>query len=230
MVTGAHESTKVLRFGDAPNGSTLESTKRHFPEESRLPSSVSDGALLHGRPGLIQLFDRWDKVARPLSEHEIQSGLRQLSLDRGSLDGCSHFNERVYQRTLIHDNRNYEVPVLCWRSGQSSPIHDHGESYCGVLVVEGLATETAFLANQAGHVLDCRSRLITASTMVVSRFADVHPVANLENAGRDLITLHVYSRRLTMTRYFRDEQERLVPESTTSRLLSDTIPAVFQTR
>src|SRR5208283_2753136 len=118
-----------------------------FPSSERAqPLSAESGRLLpSGRPGLIELLIGWDTLAAPLPEDLIRSGLVQLSLDRGALHGCAHFNERTYQRNLVHHTANYEILVLCWRSGQRSPIHDHGESACGVPVVEGVATETSFL-------------------------------------------------------------------------------------
>jgi len=174
---------------------------------------------------LIELLTGWDSLAGPIPEDLIRSGLAQLSLDRDALQGCAHFNERTYQRNLIHHTANYEILVLCWRSGQCSPIHDHGESACGVLVVEGVATETSFLADSTGKMLVSRSRRIPAGSVVVSRGSDIHRVANLENPGADLISLHVYSPRLAASRYFRIDQRQLVHEALMSIPFPETILA-----
>jgi len=179
---------------------------------------------------LIELLTSWNSLAGPIPENLIRSGLARLSLDRDALLGCAHFNERTYQRNLIHYTASYEILVLCWKSGQRSPIHDHGKSACGVLVVEGVATETSFLADGTGKLIVSRSRRIAAGSIVVSRGSDVHRVANLENPGTDLISLHVYSPRLAASRYFRIDQRQLVPTAHRSIPFPETILAPLQAR
>ncbi len=93
------------------------------PERAEPRTNESGRSLPGGRPGLIELLTGWDSLAGPIPEDVIRSGLGQLSLDRDALRGCAHFNEQSYQRTLIHHTANYEILVLCWRSGQRSPIH-----------------------------------------------------------------------------------------------------------
>jgi cysteine dioxygenase len=174
---------------------------------------------------LSELLGSWNSLAGPLPEDLIRSGLAQLRLDRDELSGCIHFNERTYQRNMIHYTAHYEILVLCWKSGQGSPIHDHGESACGVLIVEGMATETSFLADRTGKLIVSRSRRFPAGSIVVSRGSDIHRVANLENQEADLISLHVYSPRLAASRYFRIDQRQLVHAAHMSIPFPETILA-----
>jgi len=159
--------------------------------------------LLVGRPGLISLLARWDLLPSAIPENEVRLSLAALSLDRDALQGCVHFNERAYQRNLIHFTDSYEVLVLCWRSGQRSPIHDHGESTCAVLVVEGVATETLFVAKPGRRLVEAQARRNEAGTVLISQGRDIHQVSNLEAPGQDLISLHVYSPRLLVNKYYR---------------------------
>ncbi|MBV8126932.1 MAG: cysteine dioxygenase family protein [Planctomycetaceae bacterium] len=207
------------------NGPSSGAPTFSCPEPAGPRTNESGRSLPGGRPGLIELLTVWDSLAGPIPEDVIRSGLGQLSLDRDALRGCAHFNERTYQRTLIHHTANYEILVLCWRSGQRSPIHDHGESACGVLVVEGVATETSFLVDRAGKMIVSPSRRIPAGSIFVSRGSDIHRVANLEIPGADLISLHVYSPRLAASRYFRIDQRQLVHEAHMSIPFPETILA-----
>jgi len=195
------------------------------PEPAEPRTNESGRSLPGGRPGLIELLTGWDSLARPIPEDVIRSGLGQLSLGRDALRGCAHFNERTYQRNLIHQAAHYEILVLCWRSGHCSPIHDHGESTCGVLVVEGVATETSFLADSIGKTIVSCSRRMPAGSIIVSRGSDIHRVANLEHPGADLISLHVYSPRLAVPRYFRIDRRQLVHEAHMSIPFPETILA-----
>jgi cysteine dioxygenase len=181
-------------------------------------------SLSRGRPGLIELLSGWDSLEARIPAEEIQRRLERLSLDRDALWGCVNFNERAYQRNLIHFTAAYEVLVLCWRSEQRSPIHDHADSACGVLVV-GVATETSFAARPARPLIAARARRVAAGCVVVSRGSDIHQVANLEPSAADLISLHVYSRRLSASRYFRTDQRQLVHEAHISIPFPETILA-----
>ena len=167
-------------------------------------SDESKGQSCHttGRPGLISLLARWDRLVRAIPGHEIRLGLESLRLDRDALLEWAHFNERAYQRNPIHCTEAYEVLLLCWRSGQRSPIHDHGESSCGVLVVEGVATETVFTVRPGKRLIEVQAWRFEAGSVIVSRGADIHQVANLESPGTDLVSLHVYSPRLKVCRYY----------------------------
>ena len=167
-------------------------------------SDESKGQSCHitGRPGLISLLARWDRLVRASPGHEIRLGIESLRLDRDALLEWAHFNERAYQRNVIHCTEAYEVLLLCWRSGQRSPIHDHGESNCGVLVVEGVATETVFTVRPGKRLIEAQVWRFEAGSIIVSRGGDIHQVANLESPGTDLVSLHVYSPRLRVCRYY----------------------------
>jgi len=155
-----------------------------------------------GRLGLISLLAQWDRLVGAIPGYEIRLGLESLRLDRDALLEWAHFDERTYQRNPIHCTETYEVLLLCWRSGQRSPIHDHGESSCGVLVVEGVATETIFAANPGKRLIEAQAWRIEAGSVIVSRGGDIHQIANLESPGTDLVSLHVYSPRLQVCRYY----------------------------
>lgn len=48
----------------------------------------------------------------------------------------------AYTRTLLHRTPRFEIVVMQWAAGSTSPIHDHGTSSCWVLLMEGsLAVE-----------------------------------------------------------------------------------------
>jgi cysteine dioxygenase len=112
------------------------------------------------------------------------------------------FSEVGYQRVLIHRTPQFEVLLLCWRSGQRSAIHDHAGSTCGIKVIAGTATETTYAASPCGRLYPVRSRCLETGSVCVNRDADIHQMANLAPAGQDLITLHVYAPPLAATRIY----------------------------
>jgi cysteine dioxygenase len=103
------------------------------------------------------------------------------------------FSAEHYLRNLIYAGPAYQALVLCWRSGQRSPIHDHTGSSCGVKVIHGVATETNFAAGPNGMVYALSSRHLPAGSTCASQDSDMHQMSNLQPEGTDLITLHIYS-------------------------------------
>lgn len=146
-----------------------------------------------GRIGLLDLFSRWDRLGEPIPLVELRRELGRLALGRADLAECIAFNDRSYQRILLHSGESYEALLLCWRSGQRSAIHDHVGSACAVYVVEGSVTETVFLPSPCGRLVPTRSRTMNAGSVCASQGADIHQMGNLEPTGCDLLTLHVYS-------------------------------------
>ncbi len=42
-----------------------------------------------------------------------------------------------YTRTLLRRTDDFELVAMLWAAGSASPIHDHGDSRCWVVVLEG---------------------------------------------------------------------------------------------
>jgi cysteine dioxygenase len=140
--------------------------------------------------GLFQYLDSLRERA-PLSE--LVARLNELDIECEDVASFVRFSHRGYTRNLIKGGPWYNVLVLCWRNGQRSPIHDHKGSSCGVRVLRGTATETLFDFAPNGHVKALFSRDLAEGSVCGSQDDDMHQVSNLQDNGRDLVTLHVYS-------------------------------------
>ncbi|KAJ3124979.1 hypothetical protein HK098_000699 [Nowakowskiella sp. JEL0407] len=52
---------------------------------------------------------------------------------------------KPYTRNLVDDgNGHFNLMVLCWGEGKSSPIHDHAGSHCLMKVLSGEVAETQY--------------------------------------------------------------------------------------
>jgi cysteine dioxygenase len=139
------------------------------------------------------LFADLDRVDGPLSLPAILDWIRGSRLTAAELSYFLVFNRERYVRNLVHEGPSYQALVLCWRNGQRSPIHNHRGSSCGVKVLRGVATETIFGRGPNGMVLAERSRELPPEHICASADDDIHQMSNLQAAGSDLVTLHVYS-------------------------------------
>lgn len=96
---------------------------------------------MRGRRQILDLFRRWDGLEQKIDLNVLMEALAGLVIKPSDLAGAVDFDDRSYLRTVIHGREHYQALVLCWRSGQSSPIHDHRALNCAVRVVSGCATE-----------------------------------------------------------------------------------------
>ena len=93
---------------------------------------------------LTDFFANLDCYTESLSLDYLTDRLSELEISLDDVRGHLQFGDKTYKRNLIHQGVSYQALVLCWRSGQRSPIHDHSGSICGVRVLSGLAIETRF--------------------------------------------------------------------------------------
>ena len=144
-------------------------------------------------PALAPLIEFLSDLGRRPAVDEMTRQMQQLELSVDDLADWVRFDDAGYARNLIYLGEGFEVLALCWRSGQRSPIHAHAESTCGIRVLRGVATETTFDVSPCGQVVAAGSRELPAPSATASQDNDTHQISNLQPAGQDLITLHVYS-------------------------------------
>jgi cysteine dioxygenase len=151
---------------------------------------------------LAGLWAELDRRDAPFSRAHLIEELRRLTISADDLGPYVRFGRFAYRRNEIHRGLTYQALVLCWRSGQRSPIHDHRGSACAVRVIEGIAAETVFERSPCGLVYPTHSLWHAAGSVSGKSDDDIHQMGNLQPTGQDLITLHVYSPMLTKMRVY----------------------------
>ncbi len=139
------------------------------------------------------LLQRLDASPGRIALRELEDALAALSVTLDDIRPHLTFGDDRYRRNLAHAGPSYQALVLCWRSGQRSPIHDHAGSSCGVRVLAGTATETIFERTRAGMVYAVRSQIHAPGSICATQDSDIHQISNIADDGSDLVTLHVYS-------------------------------------
>jgi len=139
------------------------------------------------------LFDYLDNLTERATVAELQQRLTVSDISLADIVSFVRFSDRAYLRNLIREGEHYHALALCWRSGQRSPIHNHAGSTCGLRVLTGVATETIFDRSPCTLIKPVGSFDRHAGVVAVSQDADIHQVSNLQPAGTDLVTLHIYS-------------------------------------
>src|SRR5438477_10932542 len=84
-------------------------------------------------PALRELNDY--SVRIPLGV--LEEWLARTVVTRDEVRPFLCFSADHYVRNLLYAGPSYQALILCWQSGQRSPIHDHRGSSCAVTVTSG---------------------------------------------------------------------------------------------
>jgi cysteine dioxygenase len=133
---------------------------------------------------------------------QVKEKFASLLLRQRDYEAFRQFTERKYARNLIARSDYAELLMLCWRSEQRTPIHDHGGSIGVVMVVEGLLTETMYEQSIEGCVKPYNTFRWGPGGITGAEVQDIHQLLNLQSAGKDLVTLHCYSPPLSVLNTF----------------------------
>ncbi len=150
-------------------------------------STVSIPAALENLVSFLNSLD--ERV--PIDELRVR--LDELNLSVEDLEPFLHFSNVCYQRNLVCQGEWYELLCICWEDGQSSLIHNHEGSTCGLRIVEGSAIERRFHVDAANNAVELDRRDFHEGDVCCTQDADVHQICNTKGSGQRLVTLHIYS-------------------------------------
>ena len=142
---------------------------------------------------LTNLIDYLDGLTARADLDDLEAKLQALDLTVEDVAEYARFSEKHYVRNLVRGGDWYHLLVICWRSGQRSPIHNHAQSACGFKILEGVATETQFETTPCSLIKPMASQDMRVGDVAVTMDDKIHQVSNLRAPGDDLITLHIYS-------------------------------------
>lgn len=142
--------------------------------EPRLASVMEDGAMVHAMLRGIDAYERY-RAHLPLQS-------------------------AGYTRTLLYKTSGFELVAMLWAPQSVSPIHDHGESRCWVVVMEGMLDVDNY-DRRDEHAMT--ADIVRASSVTVKRgeldhrlsWRELHRVRNTGTANA--YSLQLYAPSLT---------------------------------
>lgn len=142
---------------------------------------------------LTPLYDYLDGLTGRATIAELNAAMRAVDVTVEDIAEHLLYCDEHYKRNLIRLGKWYQVFALCWKSGQRSPIHDHTATTCGVRVLLGRGVETVYEPSPCGMMMAVQSHEVKVGDICASQDSDTHQISNLQPAGQNLVTLHVYS-------------------------------------
>lgn len=140
---------------------------------------------------------------------EVKRWFASLLVRQRDYEPYRFFTPRKYARNLIARSDYAEVLMLCWRSGQRTPIHDHGGSVGVILMIEGLLTETMYERMPEGHVRPYNTHKWGPGAITGADVPDIHCLLNMQPPGRDMVTLHCYAPPLSVLSTYSPKSRRV---------------------
>jgi predicted metal-dependent enzyme (double-stranded beta helix superfamily) len=99
------------------------------------------------------------------------------------------FSDTRYTRTILAKTRDFEFVIICWKKGQTAPIHNHPAKGCLVKILTGRLKETLF-KKRRGKLYKIRTDLRHKKQVsYMDNTRGYHDVLALE----DTVSLHIYS-------------------------------------
>ena len=129
--------------------------------------------------------------AKDLQLPDLRKLIENLKPDRNEIAPYIQFTDNHYARNLVFKCPNFEVLVLCWKAGQRSPIHDHGNSICSVYTINGTLSADNYRRTSGGHLRADYSEDFKPGSVLSIQTTEIHQVSNLQSI-EDLVSLHFY--------------------------------------
>jgi len=142
---------------------------------------------------LTALIDDLNTLA---SDEQRIALIENAVIDLSEFENYHHFGEHSYGRNLIYSNEEFEVILMCWRSGQQSVAHDHSDSLCVMKCIAGLLEEQRYTKKQVSSELTDVIVPTSLSTLELNQAISIRDSEGLHslqnNSSADACTLHFY--------------------------------------
>lgn len=124
--------------------------------------------------------------------------LDSLRFSKKEWDQYVHFSPDQYTRNLIAFNEMFSLVLVCWNSGQKTPIHDHGKNgrFAWIKVLEGTVKFVKFHENDWGQIESSTEDPIVIPSGSTIILADddlgLHQTMN-SSSSNVAVSIHLYS-------------------------------------
>jgi len=132
--------------------------------------------------------------------------IKQMNIPINDFEAYASWDKKGYTRNCIHRTNKYELILLCWNKGDTTPIHGHGGQNCWVYQVQGQVTELRYEKDASGDLIETnRVHLSPGKLTFMNNSMGYHKLNNDTN-GRGM-TLHLYVSPIDSCEVFNDTKE-----------------------
>lgn len=155
------------------------------------------------------------KTCAELMQYLAADGKDHLKTVTSEFDDLTVYPERPMILLSGEKENEPSVWLLGWRQGESTPVHDHGNSEAGVHVFEGSVTESIYvpakplekIGDEATYRLVARELLEGSTVRITSPYTHIFTKTCQGHECIHATTLHCYWPRLLLMDFFEVNEE-----------------------
>lgn len=134
---------------------------------------------------------------------------RLINLPSSAFSPFHSWSSESYTRNCIVENEKFELILICWETGQFTPIHDHAGEQCWVKVIQGELKETIYKVDKVGELNPVKSTVSkTGDASYMIDFMGYHRLENLHN--KRSMSLHLYAKPIRNCQLFDESSRKFV--------------------
>lgn len=145
---------------------------------------------------LRSFINRLESLPDKPALDELRRCVVEMEAGEVPIEEYISFSEQQYKRNIIHVRSKCEVVVLCFKEGQTTPIHDHGGSLGVTIVREGIMKEELFKKQSTDMIAPAFTRKYYTCELAYVDLTTIHRVSNVHRER--LVTINVYFPPLTL--------------------------------
>lgn len=131
---------------------------------------------------------------------KIKKKISLIDIPVKTLEPYMNWEKGKYTRNCLYRSKTFELLLLCWDTGASTPIHDHGGEHCWVYQVAGNLKEKKFTCTNS-TLSEIGERVIAAGN--TSYMFEKKGFHLLENKHKQkAVSLHIYARPIQSCKVF----------------------------
>lgn len=130
-------------------------------------------------------------------EQDIVEVLRNNRIDPEELARHVVWDDEHYTRHLVYRDNRYQIILLGWGIGQTTPVHDHAGQRCWMMIEQGRLQISDYCWKQgegAPRLLNDEIVGGEDGELHIDKCACVHRIDNRREWDARAISLHIYSR------------------------------------
>lgn len=155
----------------------------------------------------IQSLEQLLEVLPECSGTDYVELVKDMHISADELKPYAFWSEDFYTRNCIARTDDYELLLLCWEPGQTTPIHCHGGQECWVYLVQGLLEEIRYDLEENSNELSRQNKMRLKEEQF-SYMNDDMGLHSLENISqRSAMSLHLYMNPIDECRIFDQETD-----------------------
>lgn len=148
--------------------------------------------------------------ARDFKSDKVDNFLHTRSFLEDTFLPFIHFRDDTYGRNLVYRNQFFELAILTWLPGHRTPIHDHANQRCWMMVESGELTfknyETPASDSAKLKALGPADTIKSGSQVYIDDDLGIHSITNASH--KPAVSVHLYAGPINSCKIYNEATKR----------------------